>query len=147
MDSFVQGWRALVWGRVWWTVLALTLAWSIGVGLALRAVTPRTHYRDCWPTPPQPLVTAPVDWLWLPLHALAAAPFGLYVSGLQFGLAAFILVAIPAALLQQGTARRIFAVPVVIGLGIAVMQIAWYHEVGAVRTWGLPAMACWGSGF
>src|SRR5579885_288430 len=116
MDSYVRGWGALGWGRVWAAVLVFTLAWSVGVGMALRAVTPpygSTAGRgDCLPTAVQPLASTPSDWLWLPVHAAIAAPFGIYISGLQFGLVALIVTMIPAALLPQGVVcRRVLSVP------------------------------------
>lgn len=148
MDSYVQGWRAVIWGRVWAAVVVLTLAWSIGVGMALRAVSPPYSVRgDCLPTAVQQLATTPTDWLMLPLHAVIAAPFGIYVSGLQFALAALIVAVLPAALLQQGTARRILSAPVLAVLAVLLIATGWSHELATVAASGLPGIACSASGY
>ncbi len=147
MDSFVLRWRALWWGRVWGAVLVLTLAWSIGVGLALRAVVPGRvapgHEYDCIPTAVQPLIVTPVDWLWLPVHAAIAAPYGLYESGLQIGVIVLAVVLIPAALLQQGTARRVLGAPVLIAVAALMIWMGWNYELAVVRAAGvLPTLVC-----
>ena len=148
MDSYVHRWRALIWGRVWVATAVLTLAWSIGVGMALRAVSPTYSNRgDCLPTAVQPLATTPADWLRLPLHALIAAPFGLYVSGLQFGLAAFIVAALVGGVLTQGRARRILGAPVLAAVGALVILAGWFHELATVAASGLPALICSASGY
>jgi hypothetical protein len=140
----------MVWGRVWTAVALLTFGWSIGVGLALRAVSPPYggHHRgDCTPTTVQPLVSASIDWLWLPVHALVAAPFGVYVSGLQFALVAFVVVMLPAALLQQGTARRVLSAPVLIVFAALLGVAGWRFELAEVSATGLPSLVCSASGF
>ena len=150
MDSYVHGWRAMVWGRVWFAVAVLTFAWSVGVGMALRAMTPAHLGRggDCVPTAVQPLVTAPADWLWLPVNALIAAPFGVYISGLQFAVVAFAVTMVPAALLQQGTARRVLGAPVLVVLAALLTVTGWKFELSDVRASGrLPAIVCSASGF
>jgi hypothetical protein len=150
MDSYVHGWRALVWGRVWGSVVILTLAWSIGAGMVLRAVSApyrSDSVRDCLPTAVQPLITTPVDWLWLPVHALVAAPFGLYVSGLQFALLAFAVTVVPAALLPQGTARRVLSAPVLVVLAALLIVAGWTWELAAVNATGLPSLLCSASGY
>jgi hypothetical protein len=151
MDSYVYGWRALGWVRVWAAVVVFTLAWSIGVGMALRAVTPpygQPGRGDCLPTAVQPLAATPADWLWLPVHAAIAAPFGLYVSGLQFALAALVATMIPAALLPQGmVCRRVLSVPMMTA-GAAVLVVAgWTCELAAVAAHGLPSLVCSASGY
>lgn len=148
MDSYVQGWRAVIWGRVWAAVVVLTFAWSIGVGMALRAVSPRYSVRgDCLPTAVQPLAKTPADWLMLPLHAAIAVPFGLYLSGLQFALAALIVAVIPAALLPQGTARRVLSAPVLATLAVLLILAGWSHELATIAASGLPQIACSASGY
>jgi hypothetical protein len=146
MDSFVLRWRALWWGRVWGSVIVLTLAWSIGAGLAVRAVTADVHARDghwCEPSAPQPLVAGPADLPSLPLRALIAAPLGLYASGLEFALLAFGIVLLPAWMLQQGTARRILGAPVIAALGLAVLVGGWSFELEeTARTNSLPTLSC-----
>jgi hypothetical protein len=146
MDSFVLRWRALFWGRVWGTVAVLTLAWSIGTGLLLRAVTPEWiagRYGRCEPVLVQPLIQSFGDVLSLPLHALAAAPLGLYVSGLEVGCIVLLVALIPAAFLEQGTARRVLGAPVVAALALLLLPISWDVELAAVHHAGrLPALAC-----
>ncbi|HEV2739127.1 MAG TPA: hypothetical protein VGU66_11160 [Candidatus Elarobacter sp.] len=139
-------WRALWWGRVWGPVTVLTLAWSIGAGLGLRAVTPdfdRHHTVYCVPIPPEPLIASPADLRTLPVRALIAAPLGLYSSGLQFALLAFLVVLIPAAMLQQGNARRVLSVPVIGVLALLLLAGGWSFEIEeTARTNSLPALAC-----
>ena len=146
MDSFVHGWRALWWGRVWGPVLALTLGWSIGTGLALRALVPsipQSISSYCSPGPLRPLIAAPWDALRLHLEAALAVPLGFYVSGMEFALLAFIVAFIPAARLQQGTARRILSAPLVGLLAAALMFAGWSFTVQqAVRSGALPQIAC-----
>ena len=148
MDSFVLRWRALWWGRVWGSVLVLALAWSIGAGFALRAVTPdlrrgagATVY--CKPTAVQPLIASPADIRTLPLRALAAAPLGLYASGLEFALVAFLIVLIPAATMQQGNARRVLSAPVIAVFAVLVAYGGWAFELEeTARTDTLPTLTC-----
>ena len=148
MDSFVLGWRAMWWGRVWGSVLALTLAWSIGAGLALRAVTPdMSRFTGpgvyCQPTAVQPIVASPADLRTLPLRALDAAPLGMYASGLEFALLAFLIVLIPAARLQQGNARRVLSGPVIAAFVLLVSYGGWAFELEeTARTNTLPTLAC-----
>jgi hypothetical protein len=143
---------ALGWDRAWAAVLVFTFAWSVGVGMALRAVTPpygRTGgHGDCVPTAVQPLASTPADWLWLPVHAATAAPFGIYVSGLQFGLAALVVTMIPAALLPQGTVcRRVLSVPVMIAVAAVLIVAGWTYELGLVAAHGLPSLVCSANGY
>ena len=149
MDSFVLRWGALWWGRVWGSVAALTLAWSIGAGLAVRAVTPdfskhgHGQVEYCVPIAPEPLVASPADLLSLPMRAFVAAPLGLYVSGLQFAVIAYLIVLIPAASLQQGTARRILSGPVIGVLAVLVLAGGWSFELEEMsRTHALPVLTC-----
>ena len=136
------------WGRVWGSVLVLTLAWSIGSGLALRAVTPdmtryagRTVY--CQPTAVQPLIASPADIRTLPVRALMAAPLGLYESGLQFAVLAFLVVLIPAATMQQGNARRVLSGPVIAAFAVLVAYGGWAFELEeTARTNSLPTLTC-----
>ncbi|HWT05876.1 MAG TPA: hypothetical protein VN224_08970 [Xanthomonadales bacterium] len=149
MDSFVLRWRAVWWGRVWGSVAVLTLAWSIGAGLAVRAVTPNASIpshaeaRYCEPSAPRPLIASPADLRTLPLRAFIAAPLGLYVSGLQFAAIAFLIVLIPAARLQQGTARRVLSARVIGLLAVMVVAGGWSFELEeTARTNTLPALTC-----
>jgi hypothetical protein len=146
MDSFVLRWRALVWGRVWGSVAVLTLAWSIGAGLAIRAVLLKDQSPGmrhwCELTPVQPLVETAADWLSLPVRALVAAPLGLYESGLLFGLAAFAFAVVPAALLQQGTARRVLGAPVIALLAVLLLVLSWHVQLATIARTGVPSLAC-----
>ena len=152
MDSYVHGWRALGWGRVWAAVVVFTMGWSVGVGMALRAVTPpygsHAGRGDCLPTAVQPLATTPADWLWLPVHAAIAAPFGVYVSGLQFGLATLIVTMIPAALLPQGiVCRRVLSVQMMLAVAAVLIVAGWTHELASVGAHGLPSLVYSASGY
>ena len=135
-------------GAAWGSVTVLTLAWSIGAGLGLRAVTPdldddRHHVVYCVPIPPEPLITSPADLRTLPVRALIAAPLGLYSSGLQFALLAFLVVLIPAAMLQQGHARRVLSGPVIGVLALVLLAGGWSFEIEeTARTNSLPTLAC-----
>jgi hypothetical protein len=150
MDSFVLRWRAVWWGRVWGSVAVLTLAWSIGAGLALRAMLggPEMHAHVAHPTtcPPgvvHPLVASGADLRALPLRAVIAAPLGLFASGLEFALLAFAIVLVPAALLQQGTARRVLSAPVIAVLAALLLAGGWdFQTEEAARTDALPTLAC-----
>ena len=135
------------WGRVWGPVLAFTLGWSIGTGLALHAlvppIPPYIPGTPCSPGPLRLLIAAPSDALWLPLEAAVAAPLGFYVSGMEVAVLAFILVFIPAARLQQGTARRVLSAPLVGLLAAALTFAGWSFTVQhAVRSGALPQIAC-----
>lgn len=148
MDSFVLRWRALWWGRVWGSVTVLALTWSIGAGLALRAVTPelqRGHRGvvDCQPTAIQPLIASPADLRALPVRALAAAPLGLYASGLEFTVLAYLIILIPAAVMQQGNARRVLSGTVIAVVAVLVAYGGWAFELEeTARTNSLPTLAC-----
>jgi hypothetical protein len=150
MDSFVLRWRALWWGRVWGSVVVMTIAWSMGAGLALQAMLgpPEMHRHANHPTtcPPgevHPLIVSAADARALPARALIAAPLGLYASGLEFAVLAFALALVPAALLQQGTARRVLSGPVIATLAVLLVAAGWGYQIEeASRTDTLPTLAC-----
>jgi hypothetical protein len=99
------------------------LAWSVGVGMALRAVTPpygQPSRGDCLPTAVQPLATTPADWLWLPVHAAIAAPM---------------------------VCRRVLSVPMMIAVAVVLIVAGWTYELGTVAAHGLPSLVCSASGY
>jgi len=143
MDSAIAGWRALTTARYWTAVLVLTFAWSAGVGLALQAVLPARDAVRCARGPFHPPVASMVDLAWLPLHAFVASPYGLYESGLFFGIISAVIVFVPCAMLEQGVVRRVVGAGVVSGAAALVGLAGWSFELQHVTAAGvLPSLVC-----
>ncbi|MBV8581379.1 MAG: hypothetical protein JOZ86_12205 [Candidatus Eremiobacteraeota bacterium] len=132
MDGVALRWRALSWGGYWIALVLLTFGWSAGVGLAIQSTVYSTDFGGCIPISVLPLIASPHDALTLPVRALVAAPVGLYHSGLQFGFFTAFVLLLPAALLEYGTAKRVFGIPLVVIAALAFAAAAWSVQLAMI---------------
>ena len=140
MYSEVMRWRALGTYRFWSAWVFLTLGWSAGVGLALKAIR---HNSSCEPLSVMPLNQLFPTFLSVPLRILEVIPYGLYESGLMFAFFAAVALLIPMALLPNGVVQRMEN-PFTVGLAtLGVGVIAWSVELSlAFSRHILPSLVC-----
>lgn len=133
--DYIMRWRALTWFRLWTVVLALTFAWSAGVGLAVQSVLPVVpHGAICRPGALHSLVASSADLVWFPWHMMVAIPYGLRESGGLVLLLAYLVLLYPAARLQYGVAVRVLSLSPVAALGALLAYAGWWTKVHAVTS-------------